>query len=417
MSLFRLAERRANLENPSVPLTSEALLSVLGGPYFGNDAGAKVTPQGSMRMGAVFRAVSLISGLGGALTIKVLKEGTKEVAINPLMKAPHPEMTDLEFWRLSYAQRGLWGNFYAQKIRTGRSRQIAWLNPIHASNVTVKKIPAQPNNPTGKVFDVVDDSGKQMPLMGPDDIFHIPHLSLDGRCGVSPIACAAQAIGLSLGAEKYSANLFGRGNLLSGLLQTDHKLNQVQAEALQQRWRERFSGNDAAHQIAIIDAGAKFQSLTMPSNEAQLLESRDFQVSELARFFGVPPYLMMQTDKTTSWGTGLEQQARGFNQFDLWPQWMAPTERRITKELLDNGQEARYDLDVLLRGDSVARANYYAVLREAGVLSANDIRFMEDMPPVPEGQGGDDYIQPAIQAPLGSDPILGGFQLGSGEKD
>lgn len=414
MGLLRLSDRRANIENPNVPLTSATISSILGrgNP---NDAGVTVTPHSSLRMAGVFRATTLISGLGGALTIKVLKKGTKQVAVNPLMEAPHPEMTDLEFWRLTYVQRCLWGNFYAQKVRTKRSGRIDWLNPIHSSQVTVKKIKPVEDNPTGKVFEVIDDNGHTLPLMGPDDIFHLPHMSLDGRCGISPISCAAQAIGLSLGAERYGSRLFSRGNLLSGLLQTEHKITQPQAEALQQRWRERFSGNDASHEIAIIDAGAKFQSLTMPNNEAQLLESRDFQVSELARFFGVPPYLMMQTDKTTSWGTGLEQQARGFNQFDLWPQWMAPTERRITKELLEDEQEARYDLDVLLRGDSVARANYYAVLREAGVLSANDIRFMEDMPPVPEGQGGDDYIQPA-SVPMGTDPILGGFQLGSGEK-
>jgi HK97 family phage portal protein len=412
VSLFRLRERRANLEDPAVPINEATILAMYA--TMANDAGVVVNQKTSMKMAGVYRATSLISGLGGALPIKTLKVGTKQVVKSALIGTIHPEMTDLEFWRLTYVQRCLWGNFFAQKVRGQDSKRVKWLNPIHASSVTVKHIKPVDDNPTGKVFDIIDDHGHQLPLMGPNEIFHLPHLSLDGRIGLSPVMCAAQAIGLSMGAEKYSASLFGRGNLLSGLLQTDHKLNQGQAERLQARWTERFSGNDGAHKIAIIDAGAKFQSLTMPSNEAQLLESRDFQVSEIGRYFGVPPYLMMQTDKTTSWGSGLEQQARGFTQFDLWPMWLAPTEQRITKELLARGQEARYDQNLLLRGDSMARANYYAVLREAGVLNANDIRYLEDMPPVPDGQGGDSYIQPALidsGQPLGSDKILGGYKL------
>lgn len=412
MSLFGgLFERRANIESPLIPLSSANV-----GAYLGivapTDAGVSITETTAMRMSAVYRATSLVSGLGGALPINVFKAGTKEQKTNSLLNAPHPDMTRLEFWRLSYVHRCLWGNFYAQKMYS-QSGRITWLNPVHPSKVQVLKASPTSLNPTGKIFKIVDDKGHTQPPMTPFEIFHLPGLGYDGIVGFSPVRLAAQAIGLSLGAEKYGANLFGRGNLLSGLLQTDSKLNQEQAERLQAAWAERFSGNDGAHRVAVLDAGAKFQSLTMPNDDAQLLESRDFQITEMARFWGIPPYLMYQTDKTTSWGSGLEQQARGFNQFDLHPSWLGPTEQRITKELLPDALEAKYDMDVLLRGDSVARAQYYAVLREAGVLSANDIRFAEDMPPIPDGQGGDIYIQPTVQAPMGSDPVLGGFQLGT----
>jgi HK97 family phage portal protein len=410
MGLLGLFESRANLESPQIPLTATNIGLALGA-MMPTDAGIPITETTAMRMSAVYRATSLVSGLGGALPINCYKAGTKDIKTNSLLANPHPDMTKLEFWRLSYVHRCLWGNFYAQKMRADSGR-ITWLNVIHPKNVTVLKAQPSELNPTGKIFKIVDDSGKSQPPMTPFEIFHLPGLGYDGIVGFSPVRLAAQAIGLSMGAEKYAGKLFGRGNLLSGLLQMDSKMSQKQANDLQREWSELFSGNDGAHRIAVLDAGAKFQPLTMPNDEAQLLESRDFQITEMARFWGIPPYLMYQTDKTTSWGSGLEQQARGFNQFDLHPSWLGPTEQRITKELLPAGIEAKYDMDVLLRGDSVARAQYYAVLREAGVLNADEIRFMEDMPPIPDGQGKT-YIQPAIQAPMGSDPVLGGFQLGN----
>jgi HK97 family phage portal protein len=104
--------------------------------------------------------------------------------------------------------------------------------------------------------------------------------------------------------------------------------------------------------VAILDAGAKFQPITMPNNDAQFIESRDFQVSEVSRWFGVPPFLLNQTEKSTSWGTGLEQQATGFVKFDLHPAWLAPTEARVTKELTGSGIYAKYKVEGLLRGDT-----------------------------------------------------------------
>lgn len=403
MSLLRLSERRANIENPAVPLTSNTLLSLFGGQQ--TDSGIPVTEYTAMKMSAVYRGASLVSGLCGALPINVYKVDSKDKQSDSLLASPHPEMTPLEFWRLCGLHRMLWGNFYAQKIRNGAGG-IVWLNPIHPRNVAVLRASSIPTNPTGKIFKVTEDNGKITPCTS-NEIFHVPGLGYEGLAGFSPVRMAAQAIGLSLAVEKYGSNLFGRGNLLSGLLQTDSKLNQDQAEALQQRWSEKFSGQDGAHRVAVLDAGAKFQSLTMPNDDAEMLASRDFQVTEIARFMGIPPYLMYQTDKTTSWGSGLEQQARGFNQFDLHPNWLAPTEQRVTKELLPRGKEARYDIDQLLRGDSEARAKYYAVLREAGALSPNEIRFLEDLPPRP---GGDTYIDPAPaimeDSPMGSDPNL-----------
>ena len=409
MSLFGLFDRRASLENPAIPLTDLSLLGVLGG--LPTDSGVPVNEQTSMRMSAVFRGVSLISAMCGALPIDVVVKGTKEESSHPLIDDPHPEMTPVEFWGLSAVHRALWGNFYAQKVYS-RPGRIKSLMPFDPAGVAVGRAKSTEANPSGKVFQVTDRDGKTHALTS-NEVFHVPFLSMDGLCGISPVRAAAQAVGLSIAAEKYGAKLFGSGNLQSGILQTEQKLTQPQAESLQRRWQEKIGGIDNAHKVAIIDAGAKFQSLTMPNDDAQLLESRDFQITELARFLGIPPYLMMQTEKTTSWGTGLEQQSTGFVKFDLHPRWLAPTEQRITKELLPVTLEARYSVDDLMRGDSIARAEYYRVMYEMGAFSANEIREREDLPP---REGGDDYMEPlpggAVDSPLGTDKVLGGSSLG-----
>jgi HK97 family phage portal protein len=139
----------------------------------------------------------------------------------------------------------------------------------------------------------------------------------------------------------------------------------------------------------------------MPSHDAEMLATKKFSVLEIARYFGVPPFLMMETEKSTSWGTGLEQQATGFVTFDLHPQWLAPTEQRVTKELLGSGTEAKYQLDVLLRGDSSNRAIFYNVMRQVGAFNADDIRERENLPPIPDGQG-QTYLTPVNMSPIGA---------------
>ncbi len=411
-SLFNLFGARS-LENPSYPLTSTRLVEMLGGQE--TDAGVQVSETGSLAMSGVWRATSLLGGLAGALPIHIYNRQTQERATNLLLQNPHPDMTTYELWKLSQVHRCLWGNSYFQKIRDD-GRRVRWLYPLSPWRMKAgrAKKPSE-DNPTGKVFSFTDEDGQTHDLT-PYEVFHVPGLGYDGVCGVSPVRAAAQAIGTGLAAEKAAAKLFGSGNMLSGILQTEQRLNQEQAETLQTRWQKKMSGADRAHSVAVLDSGAQFQSLTMPADDAQMLESRDFEITELSRFFGVPPYLMFQTAKSTSWGTGLEAQATGFVVFDLHPQWLAPLEQRITKELLPNENYAKYTIEGLLRGDTTARAEFYRTMRELGVLSTNDIRTLEEMPPI-EGDEGELLLQPANFVPLGyipPDPPAGGTPKGSG---
>jgi HK97 family phage portal protein len=400
VSLFGLFEKRASVENPAVPLTSSSLVELLGGGA-GTDAGVQVTETGALHMPAVWRAVSVVASVSASLPLHPYKVGTKDRARHPLLENPHPELTGFELWRLTYVHRLLWGNAYLQKVRN-RGGQVVQLWPVRPSRVKVDREPPSEDNPGGKVFWIEDDNGTRQ-RRTTREILHLPGLGYDGVTGCSPIRAAAQGIGLGLAAEKSAARLYGSGNMISGVLQTEQRLNREQAEQLKAAWKAKMAGHQAAHDVAVLDSGASFNPVVMPYKDSQFLESRQFQVVEIARMFGVPLFLLMETTKSTSWGTGLEQQAQGFVTFDLGPTWLTPTEQRITKELLPDGLYAKYSLQGLLRGDSAARATFYRALRDIGALSANDIRALEDMPPLEKD--GDIYLQPTYMAPLGSDPL------------
>ncbi|MDN3356073.1 phage portal protein [Actinomadura sp. DC4] len=404
MSLFGLFEQRSSLENPDTDLSAAELMSVFGGGA--TDSGVPVSERSALTMAAVWRSVALISGVSAALPLVPYVRGTKQPAASPLLADPHPDMVPYELWRLTYAHRLLWGNAFVQKLRNGAG-QIKELWPITPDKVRVYAYRPTEANPSGKIFWVDtgtrDEPGPVIPLTS-RDILHLPGLGYDGVVGLSVVQMARQTIGLGLAAERYGARFFGSGNLMGGILQTDARLEPGQAEALKERWKAKMSGLDRSHEIAVLDSGAKFQTLTMPHDDAQFLESRNFEVEEIARWFGVPPFLLMLTERSTSWGTGLEQQALGWVTFDLHPQWLAPTEQRITKEILLNPKiEARYRVNELLRGDSAARAEFYRALRELGALNGDEIRDAEDLPPVPDGKG-QTYWQPTNMMPIGEEP-------------
>lgn len=400
-NLFGLFERRMpSVESPAVPLTSASLLDVLGGSS--TDSGISVTERSSLHMPAVWRAVNVIAGVSSALPLHSYTAGTKERATSGLLDDPHPELTPVELWRLAYVHRVLWGNAYLQKLRSGAG-EIKELWPITPDRVRVDREKPTPESPSGKVFWITDDQGV-LHRKTPHDILHIPGLGYDGITGCSPVRLAAAGIGLAQAAEKSAARLFGSGNMIGGVLQTEQRLNPDQAAALKERWRAKMSGVQNSHEVAVLDSGASFKPVAMPYKDAQFLESREFQVVEVARMFGVPLFLLMETAKSTSWGTGLEQQATGWVTFDLGPTWLTTTEQRITKELLAPGRQyARYAVQGLLRGDAPSRATFYRAMRDIGAMSSNDIRRLEDLPPI--GDEGDIYLQPTYMAPLGSNPF------------
>lgn len=415
MSLLRLFDRRDyNLENPGVPLSAASISGWNG--LLGNGrnvAGVNVTETTALGASAVWRPVTLISGVAASQPINVYRANSFDPRPCNILDNPHPDLTPYEFWRLSYVHRLLWGNSYAQKIRNGAG-QLQWLYPITPNRVQVGRIKPSAGNPGGKVFRVRGDDG-QLHVRTSNDILHIPGLGYDGITGCSPIRMMARSVGVGMAAEEFMAKLFSNGTLLSGVLQTEQRLDEDDADALKKRWREKLAGLNNAHDVAVLDSGLKFEPMSMPNTDAQVLETRTFGVTELSRFFGVPPFLMFEMQKSTSWGTGLEQQATGFVVFDLHPNWLAPTEGRITKELTPPGTTARYDVSGIMRGDSKSRSQFYTAMWNVGALNSNEIRAAENKAPY---DGGDEYHTPLNMAPApteaDTEPVT---DAGKGDED
>src|SRR4029077_3560312 len=245
-----------------------------------------------------------------------------------------------------------------------------------------------------KLYTVSAQGAPSEPLTD-DEILHIPGLGYDGLKGLSRIAYGRQFMGVGLAAEQFGGRLFGSGSLIGGVLQTEKKLDQTQANVIKQNWRERMTGLARAHEIAVLDSGLKFQPISIPPEDSPVIETRRFAVEEVARFYGVPPHLVGAVEKSTSWGAGIAEQSLGFVRYTL-SEYMVPFEQRVTKELLPPGQVAEFDTDRILRGDAAARWAVYATAKAIGCFSANDILRKEGEPPIP---GGDVYAGAQLPAP------------------
>jgi HK97 family phage portal protein len=396
MILGELVSPKATLEDPGQPLTSTTLLDFLG--IAKTAAGKNVNEVSALGMSAVWRAVTVGSNVPASLPLHAYQKNpassVRVAAIGhaaALLDEPHPDMTDYELWQTVWLHRRLWGNAYCRKLRDqlGRIQEI-W--PIHPGRVKVGRA-----SETGEKIYAID-GGRQV-YVGDEHILHLPGIGYDGLTGVSPVRVASQSIGLALAAEEYGAKLFGSGSLATGILQTEQRLTQEQADALHTRWKAKRSGLQSAHETMILDSGAKFEQLTIPPQDAQFLESRRFQITEVCRWFGLPPFLMFETEKSTSWGTGLEQQMLGWLSIDLRPD-LVGFEKRITRGVLkaDNAY-AKYSIEGLLRGDSKARAEFYRRMWELGALNTNEIRAYEELQPV---DGGDVHYRPLNYGRLGT---------------
>ena len=402
MTLFSpLFSPQAGLEDPTVPISSSSILEFLG--LEKTATGKNVTEKTALGMAAVWRAVNVSANVPASLPLHAYepdgdarKPATGYAA--DLLDDPHPDMTPFELWQTVYFHRRLWGNAYLRPLRN-QLDEAAEFWPIHPARVKAGR-----TSDTGKKIYAID-GGKE--IHTDETLLHLPGIGYDGICGVSPVRVARQSIGLGLAAEEYGAKLFGNGSLATGVLQTEQRLTPEQADQLHSRWKAKRSGLGSAHETIVLDSGAKFHQLTIPPEDAQFLESRRFQIAEVCRWFGIPPFLMFETEKSTSWGTGLEQQALGWVMIDLRPD-LVGMEQRITKFFKREAKRrrkppvktyARYSIEGLLRGDSAARAAFYTSMWNMGALSTDEIRAYEELPSVP---GGDVRYRPLNMGELGS---------------
>jgi HK97 family phage portal protein len=395
-------ESRANAESPQLPLTSSTLLDLFTAR---SSAGPYVSESTAHRTIAVYRAWSLLGGTIGSLPVQAfsgeapggVRWAGDEAGLlaypggrDPVTGIPIPgSVPAAVFWETVTVHLLSWGNAYIVKgWNAGRTR-ITWLDLLDPSRVAPRWVARTAANPAGKEFVILHDDGRRE-VATPADVIHARAMGTSLLQGISPIGAARQALGVAVAAEEYGARLFANGSLASGILRTDQRLQKDQAEALKTRWKEKASGLNNAHDVIVLDQGAQFQQLTIPPEDAQFLETRKFQVTEIARLYGIPPHLLGDVEKSTSWGTGIAEQGIGFNVYTLRP-WLTRIEQTLSNELLPRGVNCRFNPAALLQGNPKDEIEAHGAAVQSGQETPNEARTARGLPPVP---GGDQLMFP-----------------------
>ena len=368
--------------------------------FLGNStSGKRVNERTSMQMTAVYSCVRILSEAVAGLPLhfyRYTEGGGKEKAVgHPLYfllhDEPNPEMTSFVFRETLMTHLLLWGNAYAQVIRNGRGEVMA-LYPLMPDRMAVERdrggqlyyeyTPGADDAPTVKGGTVV---------LPPSEVLHIPGLGFDGLVGYSPIAMAKNAIGMAIACEEYGAKFFANGAQPSGVL--EHPGTIKDPARVRESWQSTFGGSHNANKVAVLEEGMKYTPISISPEQAQFLETRKFQINEIARIFRVPPHMVGDLDKSSF--SNIEQQSLEFVKYTLDP-WVSRWEQSMVRSLLSAEEKKRYfvkfNVDGLLRGDYQSRMNGYAVGRQNGWMSANDIRELENLDRIPEDLGGDLYL-------------------------
>lgn len=377
--------------------------STVGGSYRfymgGSTAGKNVTERSAMQMTAVYSCVRVLSEAVAGLPLHVYKyqsNGGKEKAINnPLYSLlhdePNPEMTSFVFRETLMTHLLLWGNAYAQIIRNGKGEVVA-LYPLMPNKMSVDR------DENGQLYyryyrgsDEAIRSKDYEVILSPYDILHIPGLGFDGLVGYSPIAMAKNAIGLAIATEEYGAKFFANGAAPSGVL--EHPGTLKNPNKVRESWNATFGGSHNANKVAVLEEGMKYTPISISPEQAQFLETRKFQINEIARIFRVPPHMVGDLEKSSF--SNIEQQSLEFVKYTLEP-WLVRWEQSMMRSLLTPNEKQEYfikfNVDGLLRGDYASRMSGYATARQNGWMSANDIRELENLDRIPAEDGGDLYL-------------------------
>lgn len=373
----------------------------------GTTSGKVVTERSAMQMTAVYSCVRILAEAVAGLPLHLYRyrdDGGKEKAIgHPLYlllhDEPNPEMSSFVFRETLMTHLLLWGNAYAQIIRNGKGEVVA-LYPLMPNKMSVDR------DADGRLYYTYQRSSEEAPIaegskviLSPKDVLHIPGLGFDGLVGYSPIAMAKNAIGLAIATEEYGSKFFANGATPSGILEYPGTVKDP--EKVRDSWTRGFSGSGNAHKVAVLEEGMKYTPISISPEQAQFLETRKFQINEIARIFRVPPHMVGDLDKSSF--SNIEQQSLEFVKYTLDP-WVVRWEQSIQRTLLQDEEKTRYfvkfNLEGLLRGDYQSRMNGYATARQNGWMSANDIRELENLDRIPPESGGDLYLINGNMLPL-----------------
>lgn len=376
--------------------------------YEGNDfsllfgrttSGKTVNERTALQTTAVYACVRILSETIASLPLHVYRytEGgkakdTEHVLYTLLHDEPNPDMTSFVFRETLMSHLLIWGNAYAQILRD-RSGQVIGLYPLLPDQMSVHR------SEKGKLYYVYNRYEEDNPnfqekgsiVLSQEEVLHIPGLGFDGLIGYSPIALAKNAVGMTLACEEYGASFFGNGANPGGVL--EHPGILKDPAKVRDSWNAVYQGTRNAHKVAVLEEGMSYKQIGIPPEEAQFLETRKFQINEIARLFRIPPHMVGDLEKSSF--SNIEQQSLEFVKYTLDP-WVVRFEQALKKSLLLPEEKKthfiKFNVDGLLRGDYQSRMNGYAIGRQNGWLSTNDIRELEELNPIPPEEGGDLYL-------------------------
>lgn len=357
--------------------------------YFGGSpAGKSVTPRSAVQISAVYACVRVIAETIAGLPLNVYEEteaGSRKALDHPLQHIlsaePNSEMTSFVLRETMLSHLLLWGNSYCQILRSGRG-QVLGLYPLLPENMEVDR------NDAGKLTYTYKTTKGDQVVLRPENVLHIPGLGFDGIVGYSPIAMEKNALGLTLAAEEYGSKFFSNGATPSGVLTHPGTVKDI--KRLRESWQNAYGGSGNSNKTAILEEGMTFTQISIPNNAAQFLETRKFQVEEIARIYRVPLHLIGDLEHATF--SNIEHQSISFAVHTILP-WVKRIEQAIDRALFSDQEKGRFyvrfNMDGLMRGDYKSRMDGYAVARQNGWMSCNDIRMLEGLNPIAEEDGGD----------------------------
>lgn len=375
-------------------------LAKLEGMSITSEAGVNVTSDSAMQTSAVYAAVRVIAESVASLPLLVyqrLNSGGKERVPNQniykiLHGRPNSFQTAFEFWEMVTAMLCLRGNAYLFKGKTGDNK-IKELLPLQVDNV----MPEQQSDWSIE-YHVNSGDGRLLGTFTSNEIMHIRGLTLDGIMGISPIAYHRNAIGLTIEANDYGARFFKNSARPSGIIEHPKTLGPEAYERLKRDWKQQYGGKNTA-ETAILEEGMQFKPVTMTNEDGQFLETRQFQIEEIARIFRVPAVLLQHADKTSTYASS-EQFFLSFTKYTLMP-WLRRIESCVNKDLFPatSNYFAEFLVDALERADAKTRSEFYASALQNEWMSRNEVRERENLNRI---SGGDEFRNPAINPQEGS---------------
>jgi HK97 family phage portal protein len=364
-------------------------------------SGRSITESNAMKVAAAYRCTNIISGVVSWLPMDLIRresENVRQPAVgHPLRRVltvrPNAWQTPKEFKQLMQTHVMLRGNAVAVKVKA--FGEVTSLIPIHPDRVLIEQ-----DNDLRMKYTVTALDGSQR-VYRTADVLHLRGLSLNGYAGLSVLSHMRESLGIALDGETAAATLMKNGSFVDTVIKHPDKMSPEAYNRLKESWEKRKTGVDNTGKTAILEEGASLDKVSMSAKDLQFIESRDFQRYDIAMFFGVPPHMIGATEKTTSWGSGIEQQNIGFVTYTL-NDWLVMWQEALKRDTINERDwetlDWRFFPQALLKGDTKAQWDAFSRGRQWGIYSANDVRALLDMNPRTDA-AGDEYAAPPNQNP------------------